>query len=93
MQLIFELNTSQIEKYNKWQESVYQKMIDEQRKNPPKNIPRELLESMWDDGFPYTGAIGGSTTFSFTPTSIGVVACVKDSVTGEEIDLTDYDKF
>ncbi len=39
----------------------------------------------------YTGAIGGRYTYSFTPTSIGLVVKVKDAITGEEIDLTDYD--
>jgi len=38
----------------------------------------------------YQGAIGGKTTFTFTPNSIGmsekvVCAC------GEELDITDYD--
>jgi len=38
----------------------------------------------------YAGAIGGKTTFAFTPNSIGmsekaVCAC------GEELDITDYD--
>lgn len=39
------------------------------------------------------GAIGGQFTFSFTPTGIGVVVKVRDCVTGEELDLTDYDSW
>lgn len=38
----------------------------------------------------YTGAIGGRYTYSFTPTSLGTIAKVKDAVTKTEIDLTDY---
>lgn len=38
----------------------------------------------------YGGAIGGRYTFSFTPTSLGLVTKVKDDISGEEIDLTDY---
>jgi hypothetical protein len=38
-----------------------------------------------------TGAIGGRYTYSFTPTSIGIVSKVKDEVTGDVLDLTDYD--
>lgn len=39
----------------------------------------------------YTGAIGGRYTYSFTPTSLGVVIKVTDYVTKEVIDLSDYE--
>lgn len=61
-----------------------------QKKNPPR-VPRDLLESCWEDGYPYGGAIGGNLTFSFTPTSLGVVVTVTDSLTKETIDLTIYE--
>ena len=35
------------------------------------------------------GAIGGSLTYKFTPTSIGLITKVK-CVCGAEVDLTDY---
>ena len=38
----------------------------------------------------YEGAIGGALTYSFTPTSIGVVVRVKH-YKGHEIDVSDYD--
>jgi hypothetical protein len=38
----------------------------------------------------YEGAIGGRYTYSFSPTSLGVVVKVTDDITKEEIDLTDY---
>ena len=40
----------------------------------------------------YSGAIGGSETFMFTPTSIGVFVSYKCRC-GEVLDLNDYDKF
>ncbi len=40
----------------------------------------------------YTGAIGGGLTFSFTPTSIGMVVKVK-YLDKEEIDLSDYENW
>lgn len=46
----------------------------------------------FDDGTeaePPVGAIGGTTTYSFTPTSLGVVVKVRCAC-GVEIDLTDY---
>jgi hypothetical protein len=39
--------------------------------------------------YPYEGAIGGGITYSFTPTSLGVVVKVKYG--DKELDLTDYD--
>lgn len=39
-------------------------------------------------GEPYGGAIGGTVTLSFTPTSIGTV--IKVTCWGETLDITDY---
>lgn len=39
----------------------------------------------------YTGAIGGRLTYSFTPTSLGIIEKVFDSVTNDELDVTEYD--
>jgi hypothetical protein len=39
------------------------------------------------------GATGGGYTYSFTPTSLGCVTKVTNNVTGETLDLTDYDSW
>jgi hypothetical protein len=39
------------------------------------------------------GAIGGTFTFSFTPTSLGVIERVKHNPSGEELDVTEYDSW
>jgi hypothetical protein len=39
------------------------------------------------------GAIGGQFTYEFTPCSIGLFVSVKDTVTNETLDLTEYDDF
>lgn len=39
---------------------------------------------------PLTGTIGGRYTYSFTPTSLGVVMMVKNNTSGEELDVTEY---
>jgi hypothetical protein len=39
----------------------------------------------------YTGAIGGRWKYCFTPTSLGIVTRVVDTLDNSEIDLTDYD--
>lgn len=41
----------------------------------------------------YTGAIGGRFTYSFTPTSIGVVVKVYDCIDKDELDISDYDSW
>lgn len=38
----------------------------------------------------YTGACGGRYTYSFTPTSLGLVAKVYDEIDKDTIDLTEY---
>lgn len=44
------------------------------------------------DGRP-TGASGGRFTYTFTPTTLGMILCVVDNVTHETLDLTDYSEF
>lgn len=39
----------------------------------------------------YTGAIGGRYTYSFCPTTLGVLVKITDSVTNEILDVTEYD--
>lgn len=42
----------------------------------------------------YAGASGGRFTYSFTPTSLGVVVKVHDAMEQQDtIDLTDYDSW
>lgn len=41
----------------------------------------------------YSGAIGGRYTFSFTPTSLGLITKVRDNISEQEIDLTDYENW
>jgi hypothetical protein len=38
-------------------------------------------------------AIGGEETFCFTPTGLDTVVEIKNNVTGEILDLTNYDKW
>ena len=45
-----------------------------------------------EDGWPYVGAIGGATTFCFTPTGLGDILVVKCTC-GAEVNLTDFDSW
>lgn len=40
-----------------------------------------------------SGAIGGRYTYCYTPTSIGTIIIVKDSITNTQIDLTEYEEW
>jgi len=42
---------------------------------------------------PSTFTAGERWTFKFTPTGLGLVTQVKDNITGDELDLTDWDNF
>jgi len=61
-------------------------MADRQREEPGERPHRSPLGG---EASPYYGAIGGSMTWSFTPTGIGVVVRVKHA-SGAELDLSDY---
>jgi len=50
---------------------------DEQKRKMPEN--------------PNIGAIGGLYTYSFTPTSIGTVIKIKNNLTQDILDLSDYE--
>lgn len=49
----------------------------------------EVTAWMAERKIPYVGAIGGEVTFTFTPTSLGVVAKVRH-ISGAELDLSEY---
>ena len=79
----------QLEKLNKWLAEVTEK-IDEKHRGAGMG---DLAEHFKGRGDVYAGASGGNLTFSFTPTGLGTVCKVTESITGEVIDLTDYDNW
>jgi hypothetical protein len=87
----FELSDDQVKKIEVWRAECAKKSVEIQMADPPKGVSMDILKCSWESGYAYGGAIGGSTTFLFTPTSLGVVVKVRDSFTGEEIDVTDYE--
>jgi hypothetical protein len=84
----FEVTKEQTEKVNAWlKKEVYPEIIEQQKKDERF---RDLVYKD-EDGqeYPYTGAIGGGLTYSFTNTSLGVI--IKASYGDKELDLTEYD--
>ena len=83
----FELTKDDLKRLAKWVKKQDKAYYKEQLKVIPKDDPiREFLK----DGQPYYGAVGGSLTYSFTPTSVGTVVKVRHAGTKEIFDLTDY---
>lgn len=85
----FELNDAELEKFEAWEKEIYKKGVKLQKKTM-KN-PDSFVKECWKDGYPYTGAIGGQFMFIITQTSLGPTLVVKDAITNEELNLTDYD--
>lgn len=77
---MFSLDKIQVKKLAKWSKQQELKAARLQKKS--KRSEKDL---------PYYGAIGGAYTYSFTPTSLGMVVKVTNGLTNETIDLTDYD--
>jgi len=53
----------------------------------------KIIQRLENNGLARTGAIGGAFTYHITPTSIGVVVKIEDTVTLTELDVTDYDSW
>jgi len=68
-----------------------QNVISVAKQRESMSDPTPVIESMWEQGFPYGGAAGGSLTYMFTPTSLGICCKVTDAISGGTIDLTRYD--
>lgn len=88
----FSLTPEQVKQFNNWDHKQNILAIKEQKENPP-DVPISILESCWEDGYPYSGSIGGVHTYCFTPTSLGVMVSVKHAHTHNTLDLTDYENW
>lgn len=83
---MFILTEEQSKKISKWKKEVDNKRLVEQK----NTMSKEDFDFLTQGGkYPYSGAIGGSITYSFTSTSLGEI--VKVTSFGEELDVTDYD--
>jgi hypothetical protein len=77
----FEVTPEQEEKINEWYETLKPRIIAEGLKDP------------FGENEPYYGAIGGGLSYAFIPTGLGVCLTVKESITGETIDVTDFENW
>lgn len=100
----FVLSEEQIKKLNAWAIDVEQRAAAIQAEQIKQKIKfyseggevDEMISNHYKTYFsryalPHYGTIGGGYSFTFTPTGIGGACTVTESITGESIDLTDYD--
>ena len=100
----FEIDKETHDKINKWlHEEVFPEAIKKQKeyyKQPSlferlrgkvQSYPHSVMVDSWELGYPYGGAIGGGTVYSFSPTSLGVVLEVESW--GMKKNFTDYENW
>jgi len=91
----FEVTPEQSSKINEWlMKEIYPQVIEKQKQDL-FYLNHPFAKKSWEDGCPETGAIGGGVTFEFTPTGLGVIFVVRETLTSEKntLNLTDYDKW
>lgn len=91
---MFELSKVQQEKLRDWSKIQDEIALCIQKIEIKENdVWYEQYKQYWDEGYPYAGAVGGVLTYSFTMTSLGESVVVKNNLTNQEIDLTDYENW
>lgn len=91
----FTLSPEDKAKVDHWLKTVVYPPIIERQKAEASPEDRESHQWLWDEGYPYEGAVGGGLTYEFTPTSIGLIVDVTYKTFKEEfkLELTDWDAF
>jgi hypothetical protein len=91
MDITFRLNEKQFEKYQAFIEQQDAKAIEIQKaKIQPSDPFYDIFVQSWAMDYPYYGAIGGAYEWRICSTSLGNVIYIKNTYTGEELNLTDY---
>ena len=83
------LGEHQLERLNDWLSDVAAK-CDEKHRAAGLGF---MVDQFKARGEVYAGVTGGNLTFSVTPTSLGTVFKVSDAVTGETLDLSEYENW
>lgn len=91
MEIKIKLNEKQVAQYHAFVKEQEEKAIEIQKaKILPSDAFYSTFVESWDMGYPYYGAIGGAYEFRICPTSLGEAIYIKNTYTGEELNLTDY---
>ena len=79
---MFAIDEKQAEKLRAWSAEQDKKVVEKQKGTELEH-----------EGIPYYGCSGGALTYMFTPTTLGLAIEVKNNITNETINLTDYDEW
>lgn len=91
---LLKIDEKYYKQYKEWSKEQNKKGIEMQKELVKKDDPfYSSYKCCWDMGFPYAGTIGGEETIEITPTSVGEVIVIKNSITREELDITDYESW
>lgn len=94
MNRTFTINDEQAKMIDEFITEQNLKAIQQQKdKVTPDDSFYQLYKDCWDTGYAYGGAIGGILTYSFTPTSVGEALVVRHNLTGEAINLSNYNNW
>lgn len=91
-ELKFELSKNQLSKLNAWLVDVEHRAaslqaVDARHKSESARVDYSMVP------LPYYGAIGGGLKFTLTPNGVGVSCVATESITGDSIDLTEYEEW
>ena len=82
----FSLNRAEQAVVNEWLESLHPEILAIQQKQRAGSGDNYAFVGK-DEA--YYGAVGGGVTYSFIPTSLGLIITVKESTTGKELNVSD----
>lgn len=85
----FEISNQSSQLIDTWLHTKVYPLILEQQKASVEFADLIARDTLGRE-IPYSGAIGGGLTYSFTPTGLGTIIKVKHS-SGAELDLTFYE--
>lgn len=77
--MTFSVDAEEQQVIDKWFAELQRKLIAEKKAKQ---------DTLCAEGEVYYGAIGGGLTYMFTPTGLGTILVVKESSSGEELNVT-----
>jgi len=90
----FEVTAAQHAKVERWNREQDALVLARQRDAIKREGPRDAFTAREAaEGRPYYGAAGGSLTYCFTPTGVGINLTVRHNGTGAALDVTDYESW
>lgn len=84
--LTFGLNKAEHGEVNAWYKSLLPEILAIQKSGSGM---RHIGDKIQGEDQPYYGAVGGGLSYTFTPTALGDIITVKESITGKELNVSE----